>query len=185
VTEDTDTCGAYRAAGQVIAALVEGLPIESASTKGIVLKSGDGPPREPRGYEVLAEIAIGLTGITALDRYSFGTPPSARPGEHYATLHWSFSPLQLADFEEVKKLVALIDPTDEYDVLYQAWQQAWFLINSSAVWQAIEFFATLLQGSSLDRQQIDYLRPEIFAGLEGFEAGAEKVAYHRPNRNLN
>jgi hypothetical protein len=177
-----DKDGAYRAAGQVIAALAEGLAIESVSASGIVLTSGDGPPRQPNRHEVLAEIAIGLTGIAALDRYWFGAPPPNEPDQSNATVWQSFDAWQLADFKEVHKLIALIDADGAQDVLYQAWQQASSLIEIPAVWDAIEFFAALLEGFPLDAAEIDDLCPEVFAGLEGFDPTSQPIS---PARSLS
>jgi hypothetical protein len=49
VNESPDTRGAFRAAGQVVAAIAEGLPIESVSVKGVVLKPDQGPPHTSHG----------------------------------------------------------------------------------------------------------------------------------------
>jgi len=155
VSELSNAYDAFRAAGQVLAAIAEGLPIESVSAKGIVLKPALEPARKPPRCEVLAEIAVGLAGIAAVDRYGFGTPPPDKPGCYSACVHWAFDAQQLADFTIVRELIATIDRDDEEDILAQAWEQALSLVHDKGMWGAIEFFASLIDVSELDGADID------------------------------
>jgi hypothetical protein len=161
VVELTNAHDAFRAAGQVVAAIAEGLPIESVSTRGIVLKSALGSARQPRRCETLAEIAIGLAGIAAIHRYGFGAPPPGEPGRHSACVRWSFNMQQLADFAIVRELIATIDPDDEEDILLQAWEQALSFMHDEPTWQAVEFFASLLDVPELEGADIHYAGAEI------------------------
>lgn len=127
---------AFRAAGQVIAALMHGAAIESAGHDGIVM-TWSGPPR-PR-CEGLADIAIGLAGIAAEARYGFGSAKSSD-----CVVSWQFSASQIADFAIVRALVDDVDPSGDEDVLFLAWCQALDLVAEAAVWRAIRIIAGIL-----------------------------------------
>src|ERR1700753_2014393 len=102
--ERADEHDTYRAAGQLVASIAEGVSIESVSARGIVLRDTIGRRPVPLRCNVLAEIAIGLAGVAAVDRSGFGTPPSNKLGRHSACVHWAFNAQQLADFTLVREL---------------------------------------------------------------------------------
>ena len=60
----------------------------------------------------------------------------------------------------MRELIAAIDPDDEQDVLSQAWNQALAFIHDEATWEAIEFFAPLIDACELDGADIAYLCPD-------------------------
>jgi hypothetical protein len=161
VVELTKPHDSFRAAGQVVASIADGLAIESVSTRGIVLKPALGSARQPRRCETLAEIAIGLAGMAAIHRYGFGAPPPGEPGRHSACVRWSFNMQQLADFAIVRELIDTIDPDDEEDILLQGWEQALSFMHDEPTWQAVEFFASLLDLSELEGADIHYAGAEI------------------------
>jgi hypothetical protein len=150
----------YRAAAQLVASIAEGVSIESVSARGIVLKETIGRRPVPLRCSVLADIAIGLAGVAAVDRYGFGTPPPDEPGRHSACFHWAFNAQQLVDFALVRELIAGIDPEGNEDILLRAWEQAQSFIRDEATWEAIEFFAPLIGAAALDAAYIDYLCPD-------------------------
>ena len=151
---------AFRAAGQLVAAIAEGMPIESISSKGIVLKVLRARSEASPRCRALAEIAVGLVGIAAVDRYGFGTAPPGEPGRYSACAHWTFNAQQLEDFAVVRELIAAIDPDDEQDILSQAWDQALAFIHDKSTWKAIEFFVALVDACELDGADIDHLCPD-------------------------
>jgi hypothetical protein len=105
---------AFRAAGQALAALWQGAPIDHVDVDGIALNWGDEPTRKQVREQATIEIAIGLTGIVAQDRYRFGWVP-----EHEFIGSWQFNEWQLEDFRLVRDLVAEVDMGD-VDVLYRS-----------------------------------------------------------------
>jgi hypothetical protein len=130
---------AFRAAGQVIAALMHGAPIESAGHDGIVMTwSALAASERPRS-KVLADIAIGLAGIAAEARYGFGSISSSS-----CVVSWRFDSGQIADFGTVNALVDDVDPSGDEDVLFLAWCQALDLVADAAVWRAIRTIAGIL-----------------------------------------
>jgi hypothetical protein len=82
--------------------------------------------------------------------------PPGEPGRYSACVRWAFNAQQLADFAIVSELIAAIDSDDGQDILLQAWEQALSLIHDDATWEAIEFFAPLIDASELDAVDIDY-----------------------------
>jgi len=76
-----------------------------------------------------------------------------------ACVHWEFSAQQLADFCAVQDLISTIEPDDEQDILLEAWEQALAFTHDEATWEAIEFFAPLIEACQLDSADIDYLCP--------------------------
>jgi hypothetical protein len=84
------------------------------------------------------------------------TRPAGEPGRYSACVRWAFNAQQLADFAIVSELIATIDPDDGQDILLQAWEQALSLIHDDATWEAIEFFAPLIDASVLEGADIDY-----------------------------
>jgi hypothetical protein len=163
--------GAFRAAGQVVAALSEGALIESVSVTGIALTYDEGPPRSARRCDILADIAVALAGIATEDRYRFGTPPPEERGRMPVCAHWSFNARQLADFVIVQEFIAAIDPDDEQDLLLQAWTQALSFVRDEATWEEIELLAVLIAKSALDGAEIQRLFPEAPFGLKGRPVG--------------
>ncbi len=145
----SDSIDAIRAAAQCAAAKFEGCLIQGISRRGIELGDCDGRPRRAT---VLAEIAVGMAGIVAVDRWRFGVPPRGSAG---ATVSFYFTQDQLNDFDQIRELIEEIDPTGDQDVLLMAWQNACDLISSDTIWAAVERFASLLDEVDLD--EIDEL----------------------------
>jgi hypothetical protein len=83
------SAGAYRAAGQAVAAILNGVAIGHVDDGGIELAPASG--RRQRA-ETLSEIAIGLAGIAAVDRNNFGAIERA-----FFVASWAFDAEQLAD----------------------------------------------------------------------------------------
>jgi hypothetical protein len=137
---------AYRSAGQAVAAISEGLLIRCASVDGIEFDGDDRP--SPLGRTVaLTQIAIGLAGVAAVSRYSFGTLPE---GDTSPTVSFSFNRQELDDLAEVRAIIDSIDPNDDEDIFFLAWRQAKDLIADGANWEAIEWFAPLIEAGPLD-----------------------------------
>ena len=105
---------AFRAAGQALAALWQGAPIDHVKIDGIALDWADEPTRKQAREQATIEIAIGLTGIATQDRYRYGLVPSDE-----FICSWQFNECQLEDFRLVRDLVAEIDAGD-VDVLYSS-----------------------------------------------------------------
>lgn len=145
---------AFRAAGQVVAALEEGLAIRCVDTDGIEFE-GEDRPGIPSRLDALAQIAVGLAGIAAVDKYRFGVPP---PGTgRWPVTHWQFTRSQRDDLSKVVELVDAIDPDGERDVLYLGWIQAFDFVAEAANWKTIEFFATVVAHSPVDGISIRYI----------------------------
>jgi hypothetical protein len=114
---------AFRAAGQALAALWQRAPIDHVDIDGIALDWPDEPTREQAREQAKIEIAIGLTGIVAQDRYRFGWVPG-----HEFVGSWQFDECQLEDFGLVRTLVAEIE-LDDADLLYRSWYHALKFVN--------------------------------------------------------
>jgi len=138
------------------------MPIESVDTADIALKGSDRPQLPARRCDVLAELAIGLAGIAAEARYSFGTPTPEQAGRISVCVHSSFSARQLAAFAIVRELIAAIDSHDGQDILLQGWTQALSFVAEEANWEAIEFSA-----------------PWDLAGLVALDCVARRRAFRR------
>ena len=112
---------AYRAAGQAVAALWCGAPIAYADLKGSVIRWPGLPAadRRDRG-QALAEIAIMMSGVTALSRYRFGGPATSRSN----VVTWCFAPTDLIDLAEAWRVVALVDRVGDDDLFFRAWCSA-------------------------------------------------------------
>jgi hypothetical protein len=147
---------AFRAAGQALAALWQGAPIEHVDIDGIALDWPDEPTREQARDQAAIEIAIGLTGIVAQDRYRFGWVP-----DHEFIGSWQFNECQLDDLRLVRELVDEID-TGDVDVLYRSWCLALQFANDLAIWAAIESVADMLGCQWLDAAQVERVTAEAF-----------------------
>ncbi len=147
---------AFRAAGQALAALWQGAPIEHVDVDGIALNWGDEPTREQVRERAAIEIAIGLTGIAAQERYRFGWAP-----DHEFIGSWQFNEWQLEDFRLVHDLVAEVDMGD-VDVLYRSWCRALEFANDPAIWASIESVADTLGRQRLDAAQVEEVTAEAF-----------------------
>ncbi len=147
---------AFRAAGQALAALWQGAPIDHVDIDGIALDWADEPTREQAREQATIEIAIGLTGIAAQDRYRFGWVP-----DHEFIGSWQFNEWQLEDFHLVHDLVAEVDMGD-VDVLYRSWCGALEFVNELAIWSAIESVAGTLRGHWLTAIQVENLTASAF-----------------------
>jgi hypothetical protein len=127
---------AYRAAGQAVAASLEGARLARICIAGVEVAWPDGPADERPRAEVLSDIAIGMAGIAAEHGYRFGRVPGGG-----CLVSNRFTVDQIEDFAEVRELVDEIDPTGEVDVLFGAWRQAVNLVADPASWSAIEKIA--------------------------------------------
>src|SRR5262249_5814999 len=123
----------YRAAGQAVAALLNGAPIDHVDISGTALRWPEVRERLSRN-ELLAEIAVGLAGIAAGDRYRFGGPIACRD----LVGSWNFTSGQVDDFAIVREMVLALDPMDFDDVLLRTWNQALDLVANDSVWHAIQ-----------------------------------------------
>ncbi len=147
---------AFRAAGQAVAALWQGAPIDHVDIDGIALDSADPPTPEQAREQATIEIAIGLTGIAAQERYRFGWVP-----DHEFIGSWQFNEWQLEDFRLVRDLVAEVDMGD-VDVLYRSWCRALEFVNDLAIWSAIESVAETLGRQWLGATQVEKLAANAF-----------------------
>lgn len=145
MTEDR----AYRAAGQAIAALMNGAPIAHLNIDGIEIDWPARPTGERDRAELLADVAIGLAGIAAESRLRFGRITSA---------DWVVSNLftsaQIEDFAEIHALVAEIDPLGTQDVFLQAWRQSVDLVADQASWNVVEALALALQHGEISASDV-------------------------------
>jgi len=145
VTEDA----AHRAAGQAVAALLEGAPIVSLAIDGIEIAWPDGPKGDQPRPEILSEIAIGLAGISAEQGFRFGR---VRGGG--CAVRNCFTAGQVEDFGEVNALIDEIDPTGADDVLFTAWRQAVDFVADCATWSAIESLAVEIQHGEISGSDV-------------------------------
>jgi hypothetical protein len=136
---------AFRAGGQAYAAMHEGVSITRVNVEGVVFGNDDGLGGTSTRADCLSKIAIRLAGVAAIDRYSFGTAPA---GGWLAD--WNFGARQREDLATVRQLVDQIDPDSDLDVFFLAWSQALDLIADEAVWEAIEFFASVIEHIEVD-----------------------------------
>ena len=129
----------FRAAGQALAALWHGAPIDHVDIDGIAQDWSGESTREQAHDHATIEIAIGLTGIVAQDRYRFGWVP-----DHEFVVSWQFDELQLEDFSLVRTLIAEIE-TEDVNVFYRSWCRALKSVSDLAIWSAIELVAETLE----------------------------------------
>jgi hypothetical protein len=143
---EDDACDgedAYRVAGQIVAALAHAVPIVSVAFDGLEIEIGSRGNR-PRA-EVLADAAVGMTGIVALVCFGFGWS-----GPYDGLSFHDFNDCQLDDFEAVQKLITEIDPDGDQDVFFQLWRQARDFIGLEAVWRATQRIACAILDGNLD-----------------------------------
>ena len=139
---DETECDAYRAAGQAVAAMLHGSPVQRIGVEGVDMAWGDEPDYERSRADLLADIAIGLAGVAAVSAYGFGS--LSREDRSTLVFH-SFYDSQVDDLAEVMKLVEIIDPDAGRDVYFQSFQQAFDLIAEPLAWAAIETLAAAIQ----------------------------------------
>jgi hypothetical protein len=164
---------AFRAAGQALAALWQGAPIEHVDFEGIALHWAELPTRKQAREQAEIEIAIGLAGIVAQDRYRFGWVP-----DHEFICSWQFTECQIDDFGLVRELVDEID-TGDVDVLYRSWCRALEFVNGPTIWTAIELVAATLQRVRLNGSQLEKLTADAFWNIVVI---ARKVGPTKPLR---
>jgi hypothetical protein len=140
------SAGAYRAAGQAVAAILNGVAIVHVDRDGVELAPHTGRCHRA---ETLAEIAIGLAGIAAEDRYRFGT---IDPADFVAS--WVFDADQLADFAIVRALIDTLDRRGSDDTLFLAWRHALDLIADPTVWRMVESVVAALDGGPLGEAEM-------------------------------
>jgi hypothetical protein len=148
--------GAFRAAGQALAALWQGTPIDHVDIDGIALAWPDEPTREQACVHAAIEIAIGLTGIVAQSRYRFGWAP-----DHESVVSWQFDECQLKDFCLVHALVAEIE-TDDVDVFYRSWCRALKFASDLTKWSAIESIAETVEHQWLTAIEVERVAADAF-----------------------
>src|SRR5258708_4553592 len=129
-----DCCTAYRAAGQAVAALWRGVEIDYEEINGVAINWPAMPACGRPRSEVIADIAIGLGGVVAVERHPFGWPP---PEDTLAA--WNFDEDPAADFSEATSLALAIHPPRADDVFFLAWCGA--RIFALEHWREIERFA--------------------------------------------
>ena len=151
---------AFRAAGQALAALWQGAPIDHVDIDGIALDWPDEPTRDQAREQAKIEIPIGLTGVVAQDRYRFGWVP-----DHEFVGSWQFDECQLEDFRLIRDLVAEIE-TDDVDIFYRSWRRALKFANDLANWSAIELIAETLEHQWLTATEVEKIAAHAFWGSE-------------------
>ena len=142
----------FRAAGQVVAALEEGIPIRRASVDGVEFEGEDRPGRLSR-TDALAQVAVGLAGVAAANRHRFGGPC----GGNLCVVTWNFDEDELADMASAIDLVDEVDPSGDDDLLFNAWRVALDLVADPASWDTVEFFAAMIRRTAIDGIQITRL----------------------------
>jgi hypothetical protein len=136
---------AYRAAAQAYAAAILGLPIAYVSVNGIVLGYAANDSRSTWS-DKRSEVALGLAGIAAVERFRFGTAVDGSvtfPGHE-------MTEQQCEDWHMVQSLADEIDFRGERRVLYDGWNLAAELIGNDDVWGAIEWIAGIVEDVRLD-----------------------------------
>src|SRR5579864_4134402 len=141
---------AYRAAGQAIAAVLVGAPIEWVSTNGgsVVEWSALNPPQTPIDSRIRAQIFVLLTGVGAEQRYSFGVPP----GEVVWLMPRADQPDLLRDIEQADALSIELSSLD--NGLEMVWQYAAELVCQDDAWRAIELIAERLMVGLLSGREV-------------------------------
>jgi hypothetical protein len=125
---------AYRAAGQAVGALWQGVRIRRLGIEGVVVIW----PERPGRSQVLADTAIWLTGVAAVDGYRFG-----RCASYERATYWRFDDDQRIDLATAARLAEMIDPDGCSDVLFGLWRLSLALMTKH--WTAIESIAMALQ----------------------------------------
>jgi hypothetical protein len=126
---------ALRAAAQAVAAITYGAELCSLSLEGIEVRGA-----KARGGDVLGDIAVWVVGVTALDRYRFGSPAGTG-----WTVDFNYDDDQRHDLGEAARLAADADPKDDRDLVYAAWVWATDLMADESAWAAIESLAELIE----------------------------------------
>jgi hypothetical protein len=140
---------AYRAAGQAIAAVLVGAPIERVSTNGaVVVWSALNPAQTPIDSRIHAQIFLLLTGVGAEQRYSFGVPP----GGAVWLMPCADQPDLLRDIEQADALSIELSRLD--NSLEVVWQYAAELVCQDDAWRAIELIAARLMMGLLDGREV-------------------------------
>jgi hypothetical protein len=147
---------AFRAAGQALAALWQGAPIDHVDVDGIALAWSDESTVEQAREQTKIEIAIGLAGIAAQESYRFGWVP-----DHESISSWQFDEYQMDDFRLVHDLVAEIE-TDDVDVFYRSWCRALKFANDLANWSTIELIAETLEHQWLTATAVEKIAAGAF-----------------------
>ena len=137
---------AHRAGGQALAAYLHGVRTDELRLTGITLWF---PHRISRRTELLAELAVGLTGVAAVSRYRFGPDD---PGVPVVT--WSFSRCELEDLREAHSIVGELAALGDDDVFFETWSQALYLISYPTCWRTIERIAASLVRDRLTGSEV-------------------------------
>jgi hypothetical protein len=145
---------AFRAAGQEYAAAVLGLPIKHANVRGIEL---NWPANRSLSWDELrAEIAMGLAGIAAVERYGFGVGPDGAIVFDRRTL----SDQARIDFDTASRMADDIDPGGKQRVLADGWTLACDLVVDDDCWAAIEWLAGIVEAVELDGVAVSHIVEE-------------------------
>ena len=126
---------ALRAAAQGVAAITHGAELSKLSLDGIEILGAEG-----RRGDILGDIAVWIAGVTAVDRFRFGSPAGSG-----WTVDFNYDDEQRDDLAAAAELAAEADPEDERDLLYAAWVWATDLMADEAAWAAIEGMARLIE----------------------------------------
>jgi hypothetical protein len=118
-----------------------GAEIDHVYINGVAINWPAMPACERPRSEVMADIAIGLGGVVAVERHRFGWPPAED-----TVAAWNFDENQAADFSEATSLALAIDPTGADDVLFLAWCEA--LNFALEHWREIKTVAMLYPAQS-------------------------------------
>lgn len=140
----------YRAAGQAIAAVLVGAPLERVSTNGgsVVEWSTPNPAQTPIDSRIRAQIFVLLTGVGAEQRYSFGVPP----GDAVWLMPSADQPDLLRDIEQADALSIELSSLD--NSLQMVWQYAAELVCQDDAWRAIELIAKRLMVGVLNGREV-------------------------------
>jgi hypothetical protein len=130
---------AYRAGGQAVAAILNGVPIFDVSIEGIAIAWEELPTNERSRSNLLGEASVGLAGVVAVERYGFGR---AMDGTYNQPLR--FDNDEIEDIVRAGALVAALDPDGVEDVLLRTWQDALELVANPYLWRVIERIAEVL-----------------------------------------
>ena len=137
---------AHRAAAQAVAAILNGVLIDSLDCDGITIVLPDAG--RTRG-DFLAEATVGLAGIVAVGCWGYG---SASDGTYYSPL--KFDEGRSPDIVRVGGLVDAVDPLGTDDALLLAWQEALALVSTPSIWRAIERIAKVLELGEISGDEV-------------------------------
>jgi len=158
---------AYRAAGQAVAGLSRGIPLEHAAADGIettwlAMETDD---------HIIAAAAW-LAGMAAVNAYRFGQPPPPVPG---TVVHEQFNDGQNEDLAKSKMLLERFVEADEAyidAVLFDGWQRAQDFSREN--WPAIEAVALAIQGQG----RMDFAQIKEIAERAGWATEPEEARNH-------